>query len=162
MEATGNNTPTAETQKKPAQPLGPTGLEPAEYRRNQWIATAAKGVRAEDLLQPDYWAHVAAKLAPWNKIEVRAEDGLWYAEAIVLDCSRNWARIALLPGYPLFLTSSDISQTQSAPAGYEVVHRGPKKWSVIRAKDHAVMHEGEQTKTGAADWLKQNAESLPA
>lgn len=155
--------PKPEEKKQPVmQPLGPTGLESAEYRRNMWIATAAKTTNPQDLEDPNYWAHVAAKLAPWNKVEVRSEDGTWYAEVLVLESSRNWARVCMLPGFPLRLTTADVSQTLSLPKGFEVVHRGPKKWSVVRSLDRAVMHEGEQTKTGALEWLDKNVASLTA
>lgn len=141
--------------------LNPAHLQPAEYKRNVWIATAAKGVKPEDMTDPSYWANVAAKLKPWDKIEVRAEDGTWYQEFIVLDASRVWARVRSLVG-PVMLGTADISQTlaNQVETQFEVLHRGPRGWSVIRKADRAVMAENLSIKGDADKWLTANLASL--
>ncbi len=133
------------------QELSATRMKECEFERTNYVITAHENTDPEDLLDPAYWSTVAAKLKPWDKIEARADDGSWYAEFIVLDCSRNWARV-----YPLcthHLTSTDVSQTQ-AQEGYEIAYKGPmRKWTVIRKKDSEVIHEGEASKAGAYSWL---------
>src|SRR3546814_19085233 len=63
----------------------------AEHRRLVWVAEVEAGTTPADLEAPSYWAHVAHMLKPAlgdkrrqiNKIEAYAEDGSWYAEALV-------------------------------------------------------------------------------
>jgi hypothetical protein len=59
------------------------------------------------------------------------------------------------------LTTDDAAQTlaamqqayQEALKDYEIKHRGPRGWSVIRTADGAVMHDGLNSKDAAAGWL---------
>jgi len=140
-------------------PDGPNSarMEQAEFKRNNWVVIAAPGTIPTDLMTPSYWAHLADKLKPWEKIEVRADDASWYCELLVVDVSRLWARVR--PLLLLDLTTSDVSQSQAnrenSAAEYEVLHRGEHcKWSVVRKKDLAVVHEFEETRIGAAQWLQ--------
>lgn len=133
--------------------LNPIRLKGAEYERITWVVTAHEHTEPSDLLRPDYWAHVAAKLGPWHRIEARANDGSWYGEYLVLEAGRSWARVKMLHIWPL--TTTDVALSQAAQmTPFEVMFRGPHNlWSVIRKSDKAVMHEGEQTEGGAIDWM---------
>lgn len=150
---------TANTETRKVEPMGPNGLQLAEHRRNVWVVTAATGVKPEDLLEPSYWAHHSGKLAPNDHIEVRAQDGTWYQELIVMDSSRAYARVT--PKIPVVrFTTVDVSMSQTAQTGYEVLHRGPRKWSVVRQKDRAVMFEEGAGRDIAETWLKDNLPKL--
>lgn len=144
-----------EERKIEAMPAG--ALQLAEHRRNIWVVEAADGVQPEDLLAPSYWAHHSGKLSPWDKVEVRAKDGSWYQELLVMDASRVWARVIPL-SKPVHLTTADVSQTQAVD--FEVMHRGPRKWSVIRKKDRAVMFEDGALKDDAEQFLRENSDAL--
>lgn len=148
-----------EERKIEAMPAG--ALQLAEHRRNIWVVEAAEGVQPEDLLKPQYWAHHSGKLSPWDRIEVRAKDGSWFQELLVMDASRVWARVMPL-AQVVRLTTADVSQTQASPIDFEVMHRGPRKWSVIRKKDRAVMFEDGSLKEDAEKYLRENADALTA
>lgn len=151
-----------EKQERKVEPLGPHGLQLCEHKRLSHFAEAAKGVRPEDLLDPGYWAHVSANMKPRDHIEVWAADGTWMCEAVVLDASRAFARVQIING-PHFLGTKDMAETALEQlGGFEIVHRGPRKWSVLRSKDRQVLHEGESTKDGAEKWMKDNAVRLKA
>lgn len=141
------------------EPLGPNSLHTAEHKRVVYFGIAPKGVKPEDLLRPEYWAHVAAGLKPRDRIEINAEDGTWYCEVMVLDSSRAFARVHPIIG-PIYFTTADVAQTQIA--GYLVDHRAARKWSVIRLSDRVVMSENHETKAGADEWLAKNGEKLKA
>ena len=127
-------------------------MQECEYKRTIWVVTAHENTLLEDLLVPEYWAHVAEKLRPFARIEARADDGSWYAEYLVLESSRRWARLHLLSQHNL--TTSDVSLSQAKFGEYTVKHRGPEReWSVIRRSDNEMLHEGEQTEAGAYRWL---------
>lgn len=140
--------------------LNPARLAQGEYVRTVHVATAEQGTAEEDLINPAYWAHVASKMRPWDRIEVRSDDGTFYAELLVLDSSRTWARVKLLKFLPL--TSADVSQTQ-ADDEYEIKFRGPVlRWSVVRRLDNAVIKEAMQNKDEAAAFLAQYQRTVGA
>ena len=133
--------------------LSPAGLSLAESIRNVWCCTIERGVKREDIEDPGFWGHIAARLRPWDHIEVRSEDGIIYAEYLVLSCDRTWARVRNLSYHNL--TDSEISQTQAAQINgdYEVKFRGVKKFSVVRKSDRSLLQEGLHTEADAKKWL---------
>lgn len=151
------------TQKQPAIPqLSPGAFSLADFRRNHFVAIAARGVSPEDVLVPSYWSMHAFNLKPWDRIDIQTEDGTWLGEYVVLGCDRTWAKV-----HPLRvtrLTPADIAETQAATENapkadtYAVKFRGAKKWSVIRNGDNAVMAESLQQKEDAEVWLKNHNE----
>lgn len=123
------------------------------------------------LSNPAFWAHVAAKLSPWNEIRARAEDGSWMGRFIVLDCARTWAKVKMLEFHE-FATITAIKPAQgekpigAAPSYQEIIdqhtyqHRGPKGHSIIRKSDKEVIVEGLGTKAEALAWLETHARSI--
>jgi hypothetical protein len=144
--------PKAERKQRAAHP---TRMQEAEFARAVHVVTADAEHLPQDLERQDYWAHVAQNLRPWTRLEVRADDGTWYAECLVLEAGRNWANVKVLQ--PSTTSRPPTSpQTQAAIAEeyarlpYEVSFRGEHElWGVIRKSDNAVMHDKEGTKAGA-------------
>lgn len=150
--------PASVTRREQTKYLPPSDLQLAEQVRQVWAARTAQGVTSADLAEPSFWAHHAVKFRPLDKIEVRAADGTFYAELIVLDCSRTWARTKQL--FAVQLTTGDVSLTQASEAEaqkvraqYKVQHRGPRGWSVIRTADKTVEREELGTQDAAVEWL---------
>ena len=122
-----------------------------EQGNRDWIATVEQGTGKEDLLEPSFWSHVSAQLTPYDKIEVRWDDGIGYAELLVTGCDRAYAKVHLLRYESL--TSTDVSQTQFSK--HEIKWRGPvRKWSVIRLSDETSIREELQSRDEAEIWLK--------
>lgn len=143
----------------------PAGLAPAENVRELWCATAAYGVTREDVENPAYWAHVAARLRPKAKIELHSEDGSFFAEYLVVASDKTWAKVVCLR-YIDLKESVKLTkeQTETIYDGYEVKFRGPRKWSVIRKTDNAVLHEGAHSEDDSRKWLSVhlNAQGIAA
>lgn len=145
------------------EPVPAMSLKGAEFARNTHVLIAAEGVTPEDVMHPGYYAHVASQLKAWDQIEVRAHDGTWFFQVMVLDCSRNWAKVWPMAA-PLRLTTADVSATQAAlvqasaqAAGdFTVKHRGPRGWSVVRISDGEILREGDGTRKGAEEWLAKH------
>lgn len=146
--------PPGATERK-LQPMAPIRLAEADQKRRKLIGDADEGALVDDLRDPAYWAHVAQQLRPWDEVRVRAHDGTWYADCLVLEAGRNWARMHI--ERVEYLTTADVAITQADTLSpYEITHRGPRAmWSVIRKSDRAVQVEGLQTMQQAADWLKE-------
>jgi len=142
--------------RKPIPSLSPERFKTAEYERQIHVANAGEATLPVDILYPNYWAHNAAQMKPWDRIEVRANDGTWFAELIVLDVSRQWAKVHCLNLHKFsdFDTSQTGAVTLNMP--YIVTHKGPQlKWCVIRRVDNAIVHQESSSPEEAQQWMKE-------
>lgn len=145
----------AEANEKPKRSvqIDPGRMRLAEYERQDWVANAPEGSAIEDILQPGFWSLMAAQMKPYDRVEVRADDGTWLAEVLVLGCDRTWAKVHLLSSHQL--TTADVSQSQSAK--YDVIWKGPqKKWIVLRLADQTIVKEGIPTKDEGFAWMREH------
>ncbi|MCR4331769.1 MAG: hypothetical protein NUV34_03565 [Sulfuricaulis sp.] len=157
-----------ETADKPDQPKAVLQLDAARFQqadnvRETWAITVEQGVTRTDILNPAFWSHIAYKLRPYARIEVRCDDGSFFAELVVLNAERTWARVYVLSWADL--TTKDVSQTQAGKAAqpaataeperaFRVEWKGPhKKFCVIRNSDNAYIRESEASKRDAEAWL---------
>lgn len=137
--------------------IHPTRMHLAEYDRQDWTVNADLGTKLEEVLEPDYWAHMAPQMQQYDHIEVRVDDGSWIAYLLVTACDRNWAKVKLLHRY-------DLVEDQSIPVAslrYKVDFKGPQhRWSVIRLSDGAYVHEGERTRLAAEQWMANHEKTV--
>lgn len=155
-ETTAPAQTTGEAVERIVQQIQPNRIRNGEFIRVIYAATAFDGTLPEDLLKVDYWAHYSANFKPWDRVEVVANDGTWWAELVVLESGRNWTKMHLMR--KINLTTTDVAQSGVPQLiEYQVKHRGPhSKWSVLRLSDGQVVHEGEEQKGGAETWLKNH------
>lgn len=142
-------------------------LRDASYMRNIFAVTPEHGTTLEDIKEPAYWAHTAAKLHPTDRIEVTAEDGSWFAELFVASCGRNWAKVSVLRYHELSESSPTDAAVESSAEGLEndfyVLWRGQThQHCVMRAEDKAVVKTGFTSKKDAQDWIDQHVKMLAA
>ena len=138
-----------------------TRMKEAQFVRNLWVVTAEKGTKREDLSQPDYWAHVAFQFRPYDRIEVRVDDGIYFAEFLVLACERTYAKVKELSWTSL--TTKDVAMTEADNMLelYEYKYRGPHGMhSIIRKSDGAVMVEKLATQDQARAWLAEHKKTV--
>jgi hypothetical protein len=109
----------------------------ADYLRNVWQATAEYGMAPADLLEPATWSNVAADLKPYDRIEVAADDGSWWAEYLVVASDKLWAKVVTLRAVEL-VAGAAAATAPSELAQYDVILRGVKKWSVVRKDGHSL------------------------
>ena len=157
-------TDTAEAQKtvtpakieRPKLPprLTPERFKEAAYVRNVFAMTPAVNTEVESLLAPDYWAHIAAKLHPGDHIEVLTEDNSFFAEILVIEVGKGWARVVLLRHVPLnkVLASSAAPVVESK---FKVNWGGMNaKHRVVRLSDNQVIKDGFSTADAAKAWMQ--------
>lgn len=130
-------------------------LKPAEYVRREFVISPPAGTTLEDIQRPDYWAHIAAQLRPWDFIEVRPEDEAFMARLMVRAAERTWARVMVLDVYPL------NEETHEGPVddAFVVGWGGPvQRWRAVRKSDNTVVVKNQATKSDAeaalADYVK--------
>lgn len=141
----------AEVAKKRDVVLVEKRLGLVESKRQDWVVEAEEGTTVEDVLDPLYWAHVAARFTPYDRIEVRIDTGEWMLDLIVLQAARNYARVHVLTKYELVDASAEVP---GAAIKHRVEWKGThKKWCVIRNADSALVQAELQTKELANEWL---------
>lgn len=138
--------------------IHPSRFKQADGVRNVWVVVPEEGVPYEALLDDAYWAHIADKLRPMDRIEVLPEDGAYFAELIVRASGRQFANVIELRKVRL-----DTSAVASPDGRYDVQWKGPHhKFAVVRISDKTPMQTGFENKVDAFTWLSQNLHSLAA
>lgn len=134
--------------------LQTTRFESAEHQRNLWVAVPEHGTPFEAVLTPAYWAHVSARMRPWDRIEVTPEDGSYFAELLVQDAGRLYAKVAVLQNVKLELV--EVRMGEDGSSDYEVKWAGSvKKWRVMRKSDRAELRDRFPTQAEALTWVQQ-------
>jgi len=123
--------------------------------RNYWVATVEPHITREDLLKPDFWANIAVAFKQFDRIEVRQDDGKFFAEYLILNSDKNSA-------YLKELTWLDLDdKPKGSKAEFKYKYRGPyAKHSIIRTKDDSVMVEKLETKIDAEKWLADHLRKI--
>ena len=137
--------------------LPPSRMKGAEYERLVYVANPEHGVTMEDVLNPAFWVHVARKLRPYAQIEVRSEDGAWWAQLLVTDVGRLWAKVQPI----CFVELAQSDPDEPIDPLYEVGWGGPHhKWRVVRKSDNKVIKAEFGDKAQAELWLKEHIRAL--
>lgn len=136
-------------------------VQDAEFSYTTHAAFIPTGFTPEQLLDPGFWAVHATRFKAFDEVRARAEDGTWMARLLVLEAGRTWVRMKQLEFHSLgtqdeALTRVALRENEEAKKLYEVKHRGPRAWSVVRKADSQVMHEGAQTRENAERWLDEH------
>lgn len=111
-------------------------LKESDFVRIWWVATVEHGVTREDILRPDFWAQTALKLKPYNRIDVQADDGSFFAEYLVLTCDKTYATLKEL-------SWTELNTAKEAPnEEFYPKWGGPHlKWRIIRSSDNEAVME---------------------
>lgn len=155
--------PQKKKREKPLPAVHPERLESVEYVRTVWRLTPEVGTEPEELLAPDYWAHLANRLRQCDRIEAWAEDMSWYAEYLVLDVGANWAKVHLCENSIEELGEFDPRRAKVVLTGHTVEYKGRvAKWCVIRDKDKALLKDKFATEGDGLSWLSEYSKTIAA
>lgn len=128
---------------------------------NRWYAKPEPATPLEAVLEPKYWAHCSAQLAPEDVITVIPEGAPWRAELMVLDAGRGFAKVVVLSH--VSLDAHEVTGDMSAADDYDVRWAGRHaKWRVIRKSDNRVMIEERPTKQDAYLWIASHRKAMAA
>lgn len=150
-------TEAVETKEKRVVILNPQRMGTREERRQDWAANAEVGTTIEDVLDPQYFSHMAQHFEPFARIEVLEETGAWMLELLVINYGRNWAQVHVLARHDL------AKRVEKAPAStkHKVENKGAQlKWCVIRLADSEVLQSGMRTEQAAGEWLTSYERSV--
>jgi len=133
--------------------LSPVNIEQAEAIRMVWSVMPDPEVTVDDMLKPDYWAHVAMKLRPGDRIEAMPADRNYLAKFIVLGRDRLWAKVVLI-SYVVVYDKDEVP----ADEGYIVSFVPSQKWRVVKGND--VLTKDHDDKQSALVWLKEHRKAI--
>lgn len=138
-------------------------FQSAEYARTYYVYTVEAKTPYEALFEPAYWAHICSEkgLRAYDVIEVRTDEGLYFAQLLVLQADRLSARVAEIAYADL--TKARASQATAASSGVRIRYAGPHhKWRIERVSDSAVIQHGFADEISAQVWMADNRKSLAA
>lgn len=129
--------------------LAAANLLLAEYARRVFTVSPDPGTPFDAILEPAYWAHVASQFKPFSRIEVNAPDNSYFAELIVLDCDKMWAKVEVLRKVDFAEGATAITESIG---GLKVGWGGPfHKFRVLRGAD--VLAKGFGNRVDAEAWI---------
>lgn len=141
-----------EEEKKRSVQIDPGRMRLAQYERQEWVANAPEGCTVEDIKDPAFWSLMSFQMKPYDRVEVRADDGTWVAEVLVIGCARNWAKVSVLQHHKL----ASAADAMKDDADYRVQWKGPqKKWCIIRNSDDAFIREEIASRESAETQMKE-------
>lgn len=118
----------------------------AETRRQEWFATCPDDVAIDDVLAPEFWSHVAAKVKPYDTITVGWDDCAWRLSLLVCDAWSGGVKVIELSRAEM---AGALEKSTEEANGLRVMWRGPNaRWSVLDAAGQ-VLHSGYATKEAA-------------
>ena len=131
----------------------------AEFARQSFRATPPAGTKIEEMLVPEYWAHVARKLSPYDTIEVVPEDGSFYARLFVVNSAKLWAKMHKLEYVELAVQNKAVSTDK-----YEAKFFGPTvKWRVANKESGDLLSQDSfQTRDEAEAYIEKHNKQMAA
>lgn len=138
------------------EPQSEINFQEHGWKQMEYDCLAADGVKPDDVLKREYWAHVSQRsLRTMTKIFIMANDRSWYGELIVWQTYSNGAAVSFISGPHYGEKVSALKEELE----FEVFDGGlSKSWCVRRKKDGRVFIEGKTTAQEAdaalRDWLK--------
>lgn len=140
---------TTETKSLPNRKIGVHEMHAADYQRSDWVARPEKGTTLDEMMTPEYWANQAQNMRQFDRIEVRAFDGSWWAELLVMVVQPFAAKVHVLRH--LDFAKPSASGDLAVPDGYEIKWRGPQhRFAIVRLSDNTVITEDHASKQTAA------------
>lgn len=125
-------------------------LKQTEFVRTSYSAAPEVGTTQDDILAPEFWAHVAKQFKPGDRIEVKPEGADWLVELYVLKVDVHGLHSVVLNRYELTAVKVEANDDE-----YEVKFGGADKWRVIRLADKTVMVKGLASRAEGEAWLAE-------
>lgn len=132
----------------------------ADYVRQLMRATPEVGTPIEEVLKPEYWAHVAQKAKVGDIIEILPEDGAWFVQALVVACSKIHLKLHVISKTVINEAKAE-KKDDKKDEPFRIEFKGPqRKWAIIRSKDATYVKDGFDDRAAADKWLEDNQKDL--
>lgn len=134
-----------------------------EFDNTVWSVSVDANTPYEEILKPEYWAHVVLpkNMKIGDEIKAKSVTGEWFAWLMIRDCGNTWAKVEVLFKKD-FEAAKPEADGVSIP-GFKVEWQGiANKFVVIREKDGAVISQGHKRKSDAQIALIEHNRSIGA
>ena len=140
--------------------LDPSRFTLDEHANQNWTLTVEQNTTLDDVLKPEFLANVANRLHPYDRIRVRIDTGEWYAELLVVQCGRVWAKI--VPLFTIDLVEKMDEEVEGEAFDQFIIQfRGPHlKFCVVRKIDKEPIKDKLDSKVEAQQWLANYTRAL--
>ncbi len=145
--------------KRAVAPLIASRWSEAQFVQARHSVRPEAGTAYEDLFNPAYFAHIAAKLRAGDIVEARPAEGSYYAELYVWAVGPGWAQVSELTKIQRPAGVADASANKGFAVDFV---EGTSKHRIIRLSDRQVMAKGFDTPEAAREWLAANAAQIAA
>jgi hypothetical protein len=138
------------------RPLAQTRMRPAEALWRTHAVLVESDVAQATLLAPGFWANVASRLRPLDRIEVMDDAATWLCVLLVRAVGEREVVVAPLWGAPL-----QTAGTLSEPAGEAMRPRWSgfgHRWTVVQGE--AVLRSGMASREEAETWIRSHLKAL--
>ena len=120
--------------------LQPNRLQRSEHFYAQYAVELPGHVSLDQAMTPEYLAHVASRLRPFDRICFMAEDGSYFADTVVVHARPGAAVLRLVQKVDMIAADESAAVATSM---VKVEWRGPRgKWTIIRTSDNHVIKNG--------------------
>lgn len=134
----------------------PTTMELEDYVNNTWRVMPKRGHKVEDMLKPEYWAHISGRMRAGDRIVAVPNDRSYFVEFFVLAASKNWAKVVLMRECTI------IEDSEDSPAEKEdefaIGFAGAHKWRVTQGDE--ILSKDHDDKESAEAWLKEHKKEI--
>lgn len=125
-----------------------------------WHAHIPETVTWEQVLKPEFWAHVAEKVGGQRNardhqiiVTHKAKQFSGMLEVLAVE------KVSMVVA-PIHYVEFEQNREKATVSGFDIVLRGVHKWSIVRQSDKEVVKDGFATRVAAAGWLEQYRASL--
>jgi hypothetical protein len=132
----------------------PNNVKQAEFIRTVWAATPEHGTALADVLDPEYWVHIASQFKPNDRIEIIPVSGEWFAELHVKSSGPSGLGFSVLRKVEF-----DAPVAADPKAEFTVAYAAADKWRVTRNADSAVVARGLTSRAAGDAWIAANSNS---
>lgn len=148
----------APEKRKPIRPSKESNFHLRETKQNEYIVFVETGVSFRDVLQPEFWAHVAMKVPIGSKIVVQPEDYSYYAELLCVGSFGQALDVRVILG-PVEIKGARFGD--SPMALYKVANMGPiRLWEVHQRDTGRVLASKLTSEQAAQTWVSEHFRSL--
>lgn len=149
-----------------ASPLHPHKLKFAESEELHYKIVVDQGVEPEDVLDPEFWRHVARKLPPHTRLTIWAWDTSWVLEAYVIYSTDTDARVVPAEAGLTKFTRAASKDEWEADKKHKIVYINPQtRWAVqrkVKGKPNEIetLKDGFASRAAAEEYLRQHKVAL--
>ena len=140
----------AESATKQAVILSPGRVKEQEFEVLRYEVVVPDGVTVDDLKNPLFWSTHAERFRQHTELRITPDNGTWMARAIVLQATRNWAKIFIESFHDLD-KPEDIGDSDT----FEVVWKGRHlKWCVIHKANQNIIKQELASRAEATNYMR--------